>query len=480
MTVDRLSRTIYLLADTPIPDDPRVRRLGDLLHNAGWDVTGIGLGGWISPTPAWRVLAPEQERLVAQNAPLLMRPGSKGREFFKAIWRGGAFLVALLLWPVTALVRLFSRRPGAALERLRVTIRDDAEWPIRQFQRTRRFIRNIPHFVRRAAKWARLHAGDERDVEDDFLFRAMPHLRELGAIAAQQQKPGLWVANDWRLLPVAAAAKESVGGRFVYDSHEFATQEYAERLSWRVFQKPVAAAVEKRWIGKASAVVSVSPGITDALRELYGLTCPLDTVRNTPVYAPAPFRPAGAQIELLYHGVVAPGRGLEACIEALSLLQPRFRLSIRGPIPIKGYREKLEDIGAAARVQDRVRLLPPVPMTDLVAEAAAFDIGLMALPGHSAHNRFALPNKIFEYLMAGLALCVSDLPAMADVVRSTGAGVTFSDMTPQAIAKSLNGLTADQLNAHKGAARKAAETYNWELEGGRFMALLETLLEPAR
>lgn len=405
MTASRLSRTIYLLADTPIPDDPRVRRLGDLLHAAGWDVTGIGLAGWRSPTPAWRVLAPEQ---------------------------------------------------------------------------TRQFVRGERDLVGRTAKWARLLAGDDRDVEEHFLLRSMPYLRDIGAIATAQHKPGLWIANDWRLLPMAANAARNVGGRFVYDSHEFATEEYAERLSWRILQKPVAAAVEKRWIGNAAAVVSVSPGITDALRSRYGLTCPLDTVRNAPSYTPSAFRPTGDTIELLYHGLVIPGRGLEACIAAMSLLEPRFRLSIRGPIPFDGYREKLEQISARARAQERVRLLPPVAMTDLVRDAAAFDVGLMALPGHSPHNRFALPNKIFEYMMAGLAICVSDLPAMTDIARSTGAGVTVPQLTPEAIARTLNSLTAEQIDAHKRAALKAAETYNWEREGGRFMALLETLLEPAR
>ena len=56
-------------------------------------------------------------------------------------------------------------------------------------------------------------------------------------------------------------------------------------------------------------------------------------------------------------------------------------------------------------------------MTALVREASAYDVGLFALPGNSRHNEFALPNKFFEYVMAGLALCVSDLPEMARLVR---------------------------------------------------------------
>ena len=70
-------------------------------------------------------------------------------------------------------------------------------------------------------------------------------------------------------------------------------------------------------------------------------------------------------------------------------------------------------------------------MTALVREAAAFDIGFFALPGHSRHNEFALPNKFFEYIMAGLALCVTDLPEMARLIRRHMLGVTFRSLDPR-------------------------------------------------
>lgn len=473
-----LPRHAYLLANAPIPDDPRVRRVGDLLHANGWTVTGIGVGGWRSPPPPWRVLAPEEGGADAPPAPALMlRPGGATRETGKAVWRTLAGVGAAIVAPAPALVGLVAPGAGHALERSRRAFRDDTTWPIRQFHRARAGAARLRLWATRAPKWARLHAGDGSGVEDDFLFRTTPHLRLLGAIADAQTTPGLWIANDWQMLPLAAAAAAKVGGRYVYDSHEFATEEYAERLSWRLFQRPVAAAVERRWIGAASAVVSVSPGITDALRAMYGLTAQTDTIRNTPVYDATPFRPTGRRIEVLYHGVVSPGRGLEDCIRSAALWTPDRSLSIRGPTGLAGYRESLEALIAELGLGDRVRLLPPVPMTDLVREAAAFDVGLFALPGHSAHNRFALPNKIFEYMMAGLALCISDLPAMTDVVRKSGAGVPFPGTAPAAIAAAINGLTPARIDTYKRAALEAAKTYNWDVEGARFMRLLDSVLQ---
>jgi glycosyltransferase involved in cell wall biosynthesis len=464
-----LPRQAYLLANTPIPDDPRVRRVGDLLHAAGWSVTGLGVSGWRSPPPPWPVLAPSPPQGSAHTAPALaLRPGSAARETSKALWRAVAGVGAAILAPAPALVGMVSPRVGDALERSRRSLRDDTTWPVRQ-------VRRLRLWAHRAPKWVRLHAGDGSEAEDEFLFRTAPHLREIGNLACAQSTPGLWIANDWQMLPLAAAAAARVGGRYVYDSHEFATEEYAERLSWRLFQKPIAAAVEKRWIAGAAAIVSVSPTITRALVDKYALTAPHDTIRNTPTYAPASFRPTGTKVAVLYHGVVAPGRGLEDCIRAAALWPAHVHLSIRGPSALAGYREGLEQLIAQTGTADRVRLLPPVPMTDLVREASAFDVGLFALPGHSAHNRAALPNKLFEYMMAGLALCVSNLPAMTEVVRESGAGITFAGTRPEAIAAALAQLTPAQIDAHKRAALEAAKRYNWEIEGARLMAILDTL-----
>ncbi len=498
-------RVAYLLADTPIPDDPRVRRVGDLLHAAGWQVTGIGLGPWRSPAPAWRILTPpgatppdaaqtptrppEQPLPGSAGTPapvappaapgLLLASGSVGREALKAVWRLLARSMALALAPAPVLVRALSRSAGDALERARCSLRDDVGWLVRQFHRVRSGCVILAFWARRAPVWARLHLGQGDRVEDDFLYRASPHLRELEAIALAQTTPGLWIANDWRMLPIAAAAAARVGGRYVYDSHEFAVEEYGERLSWRLFQRPIAAAVERRFIGAAGAVVSVSPGITQALQKRYALAAPAITVRNTPVYQTTTFRPTGPQIRVLYHGVVSPGRGLEAAIRAAPLLRREFSISIRGPTGLSGYRESLQELITDLGVGERVRLLPPVAMTRLVEEASAFDIGLMALPGHSAHNQFALPNKIFEYMMAGLALCVSDLPSMSEVIDATGAGLRIRAVTPAAIADALNVLDATRIDTMKKAALEAAHIYNWGVEGSRLMAVLNQTQDKA-
>lgn len=285
---------------------------------------------------------------------------------------------------------------------------------------------------------------------------------------ARSEAANIWLANDWTALPIAARLATENGGNYGYDTHEFATEEYTERWKWRVLTRPLVCALERRFIGGAAVVSAVSDGIAERLDRMYRPKRPSLTIRNTPVYQKSVFRPTGPRVRVLYHGVVVVGRGLEAAIDSVALWRPEFDLTIRGPENSEfsdALRRRIRDAG----LEDRVRLVPPVPMTELVEEATAFDIGFFALPGHSRHNEFALPNKFFEYVMAGLALCVSDLPEMARLVRQHRLGVLVPSLDLAAIAASINALDRAQIDACKLNALAAAEELCWERESTRLI-----------
>lgn len=300
-----------------------------------------------------------------------------------------------------------------------------------------------------------------------------PNARHLYALASTVEAD-LWLANDWPALPVAAKLARARGLGYGYDTHEFAREEFAERAGWRFWKRPLACAIEDRFISGAAVVSAVSAGVAAALDRLYRLPRPSLVVRNTPHYESAPFRPTGERIRVLYHGIVAQGRGLEAAIDSVASWRPGFDLIIRGP-ENPGFSDALRARIAASGVSDRVRLLPAVPMTQLVREAMPFDIGFFALPGHSRHNDFALPNKFFEYAMAGLALCVSDLPEMAGLVRRYDLGVLIPSVDPAAIANAINGLTRETIDAFKRNALKAASELCWEKESVRMLAAYRSI-----
>jgi glycosyltransferase involved in cell wall biosynthesis len=83
------------------------------------------------------------------------------------------------------------------------------------------------------------------------------------------------------------------------------------------------------------------------------------------------------------------------------------------------------------------------------------------------NNRLCLPNKVFEYLQAGLALAVSTLPELRRLMNVTGAGELFDPDSPEDIARAINALTRDagRLQAIKARARAAGARFTWEAQG---------------
>jgi glycosyltransferase involved in cell wall biosynthesis len=282
--------------------------------------------------------------------------------------------------------------------------------------------------------------------------------------AARNERVELWLANDWTSLPIVRKLAAEQGVPFAYDTHELAVDEYAERWAWRLLRRPVIAAIEGTAMREATSVSCVSDGIARRLVEFYGLSRPPLVIRNTPSYQPIEFRPTGEQIRVLYHGLVSPGRGLEACLESVELWRPEFSLTLRGPANPE-YLEHLTQLVRGRGVADRVIFAQSVPLVDLVRRASEHDVGLFALPSHSLQNVHVLPNKFFEYMMAGLALCVSDLPEMAPILKRYSLGVLIEAVTPEAIAAAINQMSPAAIDTYKRNALAAAQEFNWENEG---------------
>ncbi|HWA23861.1 MAG TPA: glycosyltransferase [Caulobacterales bacterium] len=524
------ARTAIILAYSALADDPRVRRMGDYLHAHGWRVVGIGLPGAKSTPPEWTIheaLFPAVAPVAVTALPAAEKPSGfpppidSPLPFRRSVARKIRSLIAVSLGPPPPIGQRasFLRRVARKVRSLSSVPRYLIHVVVARARSAARLVRRAAHYLVALAAaaaaaltalalapvrpgWtrdllsiARTFASprNSRRALDEFVYRwrtarsqgeGAEHafwsqaeaLNAMRGAAETYGVSGLWIANDWLMLPIAAAGVARFGGAYVYDSHEFATEEYAQRLEWRLFQQPLVRTIERRYIAAAAVVTSVSSGITEALARTYNLKAPTATLRNLPRYQELAFRVCGSPIRVLYHGVVAEGRGLEETIDALQACREEFHLTIRGPGPATF----IEALGSRARrlgLEGRVTIEPPIPTTQLIAAAAAYDVGMMALPGHSAHNAFALPNKVFEYLMAGLAICVSDLPAMAAVVAETGAGVLIAEVAPDAIARAINGLDRDRINAMKIKALVAARHLHFDADAEPVAKLYESALK---
>lgn len=272
------------------------------------------------------------------------------------------------------------------------------------------------------------------------------------------------IAHDYFTAPLAAYLAKKNGCKFSVDVHEYSRGQYMHDPKWRTVIRPWVHAMEKRFLPKAAVVTTVCDGIADLLHRECGLKKRPTVVRSTPFYQELPFRETNpARIDVLYHGILAQMRGLEETIASVPQWRSEFRFIIRGPGP-EDYIQSLKALAEQHGVADRVVVDPPVAAATMVAEANKADVGFFVQPDISPQKRFTLPNKFFEYIMAGTALCVADLPEMARIVRQYGNGVLVPGVTPDAIAATVNKLTAEEIDRYKKKSLETARILSWENE----------------
>jgi hypothetical protein len=113
----------------------------------------------------------------------------------------------------------------------------------------------------------------------------------------------------------------------------------------------------------------------------------------------------------------------------------------------------------------------------LIRLANEADIGIHPLIAVSNQTRYALPNKLFEYVMASCALCVSDTPEMSGLVAKYGLGRLIAAPTPAAIADAVNGFTPESVQNFKLRASAAAKELCWEHERSILLTAYEEIAE---
>jgi glycosyltransferase involved in cell wall biosynthesis len=274
--------------------------------------------------------------------------------------------------------------------------------------------------------------------------------------AALKYEPFAFHAHDLTTTLVALTAARRTGAFAVCDFHEW----FSEHVTWSdrlrtylplgAWQRAANKRLERLAVDRASAVITVCTSIArDIETEFDGGNEQVHVVRNIPAPSDAATRDYPSlraqlalrhdQFLLLYQGGVGPSRALEPVIAALSLV-PECVLAVRGPSLEEyspHYRQVAEQNGVALH---QLVFLPEVPSADVVAACRGADAGLYTVANLCKSFRYALPNKVFEYLMAGVPVLTVDYPEVRRLVAETGVGLAFDSVDPADIAATIRAM----------------------------------------
>ena len=220
--------------------------------------------------------------------------------------------------------------------------------------------------------------------------------------------------------------------------------------------------------------MTVGQDIADLYRRNFGLSA--EVVMNAPGRVDLEFRPVEpTQISLIYHGVANPRRELDKLVEMAGLLDDRYTLHFMLVRDHVGYSQELRRLSERV-ARGRVFFRNPVDPTEVVSTIAHFDLGICVIPPKPVSYRYALPNKFFECIVAGLPVLVGPSPEMERLVRLHSIGLVAEGCEPRTLATILNELRPEDINRMKENALRAARRLNADIEMGKLMQIYERLL----
>jgi len=282
----------------------------------------------------------------------------------------------------------------------------------------------------------------------------------------------VFLACDLDTLPAAYLAARIRHQPLIYDSHEYFTE--VPELAGRPAVKKIWEGMERRILPHIRFAYTVSQSIADAYREKYGIA--MEVIFNYPSRNKALIQPGftlrrGQEKIILYQGSVNKGRGLELAIGAMKFL-PGARLVIIGEGDIL---DDLKKMTADAGLSGSVTFTGRIAMEELFHYTRQADVGISLEEDLGLNYRFTMPNKLFDYVQAGVPVLVSDLPEMAEVVKKFDIGRVIRTSDHSDLASCISSMldnTAERARWKKNL-QAAAEELCWEKEEGKLLRIFQ-------
>jgi glycosyltransferase involved in cell wall biosynthesis len=287
------------------------------------------------------------------------------------------------------------------------------------------------------------------------------------------------VANDLDTLMPNFIVSKIRRTSLVYDSHEYFTG--VPELNGRPFVKWVWKSIERNIFPRLKHVITVSDSIAELYNKEYGVH-PL-VIRNLsplsvdimPLTRAELGIPNSHFILIIQGGGINIDKGGEELIDAV-------RMTENVSLIIAGSGDALTDLKFRAgkfNLGDRIRFFPKMPWKELMRLTKSADAGLSLEKDTNLNYRYSLPNKLFDYISAGIPVIAGDLPEIRKIIELYQCGLIIPEINPEEICKAIEMLRNDRvlLNKLRQNSVNASESLNWDIESAKAKNLYLRLLK---
>lgn len=270
--------------------------------------------------------------------------------------------------------------------------------------------------------------------------------------------------------------------RLIYDTHELFTE--VPELENRRFAKNTWLNIEKYIFPKLNNVITVNESIAKIYEAKYAKS--ILVVRNVPEKYENQISfskskiglPEDKFILIIQGSGLNVDRGVEEAVLSMQFIDNALLVIVGSGdvIPIA------KEIVSQKRLDDKVKFFDKRPYLEMMQLTSNANIGLSLDKPLSDNYRFSLPNKLFDYIQAGIPILSSELFELKKIITKYEIGCFVKTVSPEEIAKNINFLIAnpDILDVYKTNCIRAAENENWELEKMKLVRFIEDLENPLK
>lgn len=291
----------------------------------------------------------------------------------------------------------------------------------------------------------------------------------------------LYHLHDPELIPIGIKLKR-LGMRVLFDFHEDVPKQllgkpYLNKAALWCLSKSFAM-FESYACKGFDGVIAATPFICDKFLAIHPNTV---DINNFPMLGElaTDVEWGNKQAEVCYVGGIAKIRGIAEVCQAMGLVQTNARLNLCGGFSEPGVEQSVKAMPGWGRVNE-FGFVDRSGVRDVLSRSVAGLVTFHPLPNHVD----AQPNKMFEYMSAGIPVIASDFPLWREIIQGNDCGLLVDPLDPAAIAKAIDYLVSNPAEAQRLGAngRKAVnERYNWDIEEKKLFAFYErTLSQPIK
>ena len=289
--------------------------------------------------------------------------------------------------------------------------------------------------------------------------------------------------HDFHPLPAVILSKLILRSKFyvIYDAHEYESEKLGlvktSKLTIKILEK-ISSHFVDGFITVSGPILKTYEHLFFKIPKTLVLNCPPTWNKVSSNLLRDKFGLSGKSLIVLYQGGLMPGRAIEKIAKAFQIIDEKnLDLVYMGyPVLTKASRNTFSMILKNTQEFENIHYHEAVGSDRLYEFTGSANIGVCLIEDLCLSYKYSLPNKFFEYAMAGLPILVSDLPEMRKLVEEYDCGVVCESITPEGIVAGLRKLLSRDLSKLGKNARQMAEDHSWEVQEKKLFNLYERVL----